>query len=112
MQGKYFIINGAVYSYPSVKYDGSQLYSLQSPEVQHILNPERSVDDLFSEELYILNEKYESESGELVKRHAQAVARDGSTETEKVTEIRAEISALDIKYESDQSALIDKYYGD
>ena len=107
----FFILNGEVYSHPSSKYDGSDLYELESPEIQAILNPAKSNDELFNDELDALNKNHEKSSGELVKRHAQAVARDGSTETEKVIAIRAELSALDLQYESDQAALIAKYYG-
>ena len=107
----FFIIDSVVYGHPSSKYDGSELYTFESPEVQEILNPAKSKDQLFNDELDTLNKTYEKDSGELVKRHAQAVARDGSTETEKVIAIRADLSALDFQYESDQAALIAKYYG-
>lgn len=73
--------------------------------------PQPSTDELFTEEIGALNENYDKAMLLLANEYNVAVARDGSVETEKVTSIRANINALDSQYETDQLAIINKYYG-
>lgn len=71
----------------------------------------KSNDELFAEEMDKLNAEYDANMQLLVNKYNIAVARDGSQETAKVESARAEISALDTQYESDQLAILNKYYG-
>lgn len=73
--------------------------------------PLPSTEELFSAEMNALNVAYDKAMTDLSTEYNIAVARDGSTETEKVTYIRGKITALDGKYETDQLAIINKHYG-
>jgi hypothetical protein len=73
--------------------------------------PPKSNDELFSKEMEELNFKYDSEMLKLSNEYVIAVARDASTESEKVLSVRSSIDNLDAQYEADQAALIQKYYG-
>lgn len=80
-------------------------------EFQNIINPPKTSDELFTEEMDALNSEYDKNMAILANKYNIAVARDGSQETAKVESARAEISALDTQYESDQLAIFNKYYG-
>ena len=80
-------------------------------EFQAIVNPPKSNDELFAQEMDALNSEYDKNMAILANKYNIAVARDGSQETAKVESARAEISALDTQYESDQLAILNKYYG-
>lgn len=73
--------------------------------------PQPPTDELFAEEMDALNAEYDKNMAILATKYNIAVARDGSQETEKVESARAEISTLDAQYESDQLAILNKYYG-
>lgn len=81
-------------------------------EVEAILNPPKSTDELFTEEMVSLNAEYDKNMAILANKYNVAVARDGSSETAKVASARAEIAALDEQYDIDQLAIFNKYYGD
>lgn len=80
-------------------------------EFQAIVNPPKTDDELFTEEMDQLNSEYDENMLILANKYNIAVARDGSQETVKVESARAEISTLDAQYELDQLAIINKYYG-
>lgn len=80
-------------------------------EFQAIVNPPKSTDELFSEDMKSLNIEYDKNMAILANKYNVAVARDGSSETAKVASARAEIAALDEQYDLDQLAIFDKYYG-
>ncbi len=80
-------------------------------EFQAIVNPPPTQEELFNSEMDALNTEHDKAMTNLSVEYNVAVARDGSTETEKVTAIRAKITALDGKYETDQTAIINKYFG-
>lgn len=73
--------------------------------------PQPSADELFTEEIEALNANYDKAMLLLANEYHVAIARDGSVETEKVASVRANITALDSQYETDQLAIINKYYG-
>jgi hypothetical protein len=73
--------------------------------------PPKPTDELFDEEMDALNAEYDKHMEILANKYSIAVARDGSQETPKVKSARAEISTLDAQYESDQLAILNKYYG-
>lgn len=80
-------------------------------EYQTIVNPPKSNDELFTEEMNALNTDYDKNMLILANKYNIAVARDGSQETAKVESARAEISTLDAQYDADQLAILNKYYG-
>lgn len=71
--------------------------------------PTKSNDQLLNEEMEALNKQYDANMLSLANEYNIAVARDASTETEKVLAARAKIDALDLQYDSDQAKLIAKY---
>ncbi|CAM0044872.1 tail fiber assembly protein [Vibrio phage K460] len=77
-----------------------------------VANPLPPNDELFNSEMSALNASYDKAMNDLSIEYNVAMARDGSTETEKVTTIRAKITALDVKYEADQAAILNKYFGE
>jgi hypothetical protein len=87
-------------------------YLATQSEVDAILNPPKSNDELFNEELDQLNNDKDSKIKGLVEDYSYAVAVDGSTETEKVISIRNEMTEVNDQYAVDQLALINKYYGE
>lgn len=95
----------------SEKCEGYLYKHLTWDEREAIVNPPKSNDELFAEELTALNTEYDKNMAILANKYNIAVARDGSQETAKVESARAEISALDAQYESDQLAIFNKYYG-
>lgn len=81
-------------------------------EYQAIVNPPKSSDEMFNIELDELNKIKDEKISSLVIDYSYAVAVDGSTETEKVTSIRDEMTVVNDQYAADQLALINKYYGE
>lgn len=79
-------------------------------EFQVIVNPPKSNDELFSEEVTKLNADHYNKVLALTNRYNIAVMRDGSVEGSKVLAIRAEMSSVDATYEAAQNELIVKYY--
>tara|TARA_R110002074_G_scaffold178539_3_gene342242 strand:+ start:181 stop:531 length:351 start_codon:yes stop_codon:yes gene_type:complete len=71
--------------------------------------PTKSNDQLLNEGMEELNKQYDANMLSLANEYNIAVARDASTETEKVLAARSKIDALDAKYELDQANLIAKY---
>ena len=71
--------------------------------------PQKSNDELFELEIEALNNEYDKDMLSLANEYNIAVARDASTETEKVLSARAKIDALDAKYDLDQASLIAKH---
>lgn len=102
-------LNGA--QCPEEKCEGYLHKHLSWVEFQAIVNPPKSNDELFAEEMDALNAEYDKNMAILANKYNIAVARDGYQETVKVESARAEISALDTQYESDQLAIFNKYYG-
>lgn len=100
-------LNGS--RWPDDECEGYLYKHLTWVEFQDIVNPTKSNDELFSEEMEQLNNQYDIDMLVLANEYNIAVARDASTETEKVLTARAKIDALDAKYESDQASLIEKY---
>lgn len=96
---------------PRTDIDGWLHQNLSWDEFQAIVNPPKSEDELFNEEIIALNDEYDKNMSILANKYNIAVARDGSQETAKVESARAEISTLDEQYESDQLAIFNKYYG-
>lgn len=90
--------------------DGKRLVKNVYPFVFEDIPPP-SIEELFNGEMEALNVAYDKAMTNLSIGYNIAVARDGSTETEKVTAIRGKITALDGKYETDQLEIINKYYG-
>lgn len=72
----------------------------------------KNLDLAFKSEMDAVNSKYDKDVIDASNAYNVAVARDGSTETEKVTEARALIADLDNKYDADQLAIINKYCGE
>ena len=97
--------------WPEEKCEGYLHKHLTWGELQAIVNPPKSNDELFNEEMAALNTEYDKNMTILANKYNIAVARDGSQETAKVESARAEISTLDAQYESDQLAILNKYYG-
>lgn len=73
--------------------------------------PALTNEELFDSAMRELNENHDKKMLSLCESYSIAIARDGSTETEKVKSIRAKIISLDDKYEKDQAELIDKFFG-
>lgn len=71
----------------------------------------KNQDLAFSAEMNALNEKHYQDVLNATNQYNVAVARDGSTEGDKVVAARAILSDLDVQFELDQLAIIDKYYG-
>lgn len=91
----------------------SYLYKhLTWDEFQSIVNPPKSNDELFTEEMNALNDRHYHDVLKATKSYNIAKARDGSTETEKVIASRDKIADIDAQYETDQLSIINKYYGD
>lgn len=65
----------------------------------------------FDEEIQALNLKHYQDVLNATNQYNVAVARDGSTEGDKVIAARAILADLDAQFELDQLAIIDKYYG-
>lgn len=91
------------------KGDFNMLSEISDSDAELILNPIKTKDELLSEEMQLLNNQYDSDMLTLTNKYNIAVARDSSTETEKVLAVRVEINALDAKYDLDQASLIKKY---
>lgn len=81
-------------------------------EVESILNPTQSTEELFEQEIAALNIKHYKDVLEATNQYNIAVARDGSTEGEKVIAARANLADIDAQFELDQLAIINKYYGE
>lgn len=73
--------------------------------------PEPSIEEKFQAEMDALNSSYEREQLKLANEYSIAIARDGSVESEKVQAARDKINELDLQFQANQQALIDKYYG-
>lgn len=73
--------------------------------------PKRNNEDLFKDEMRVLNENHYQDVLEATNQYNIAVARDGSTEGDKVAVARAILADIDAKHELDQLAIIEKYYG-
>lgn len=71
-----------------------------------------SKDELFNSEMNALNATYDKAMADLSFEYNVALARDRSTETEKVKAIIDKITALDGKYEADQTVISNKYFGE
>ena len=97
--------------WPESRCEGYLHKHLTWDEFQVILNPPKTNDELFAEEMDELNANYDKAMSLLANEYNVAVARDGSVETEKVASVRAKITALDSQYETDQLAIINKYFG-
>ena len=97
--------------WPEEKCQGWTHKHLTWNEFQAIANPPPPTGELLNSEMNALNAAYDKAMTDLSVEYNVAVARDGSTETEKVTAIRAKITVLDGKYETDQATIIDKYFG-
>ena len=102
-------LNGSQWS--DEKCEGYLYKHLTWDEFQLIVNPPKTNDELFAEEMDELNANYDKAMSLLANEYNVAVARDGSVETEKVASVRAKITALDSQYETDQLAIINKYFG-
>ena len=70
-----------------------------------------TTEDLFNKEIHDLNEKHYNDVLEATNQYNVAVARDGSTEGDKVAVARAILADIDAQHELDQLAIIEKYYG-
>jgi len=97
--------------WPDEKCEGYLHKHLTWDEFQTIANPPKTNDELFVEEMDALNANYDKAMSLLANEYNVAAARDGSVETEKVASVRAKITALDSQYETDQLAIINKYFG-
>lgn len=71
----------------------------------------KNLDLAFNAEMNALNEKHYQDVLSATNQYNIAVARDGSTESDKVATARAILADLDAQFELDQLAIIDKYYG-
>jgi len=97
--------------WPEEKCEGYLHKHLTWGEFQAIVNPPKSNDELFAEEMDALNDKHYQDVLDATNSYNIAKARDGSTETEKVIAARAKLADIDAQYEVDQLAIINKYYG-
>lgn len=66
----------------------------------------------FEQEIAALNTKHYKDVLEATNQYNIAVARDGSTEGEKVLSARNTLAQIDAQFEIDQLAIITKYYGE
>lgn len=71
-----------------------------------------NVEAQFEQEIAALNTKHYKDVLEATNQSNIAVARDGSTEGEKVIAARANLADIDAQFELDQLAIINKYYGE
>ncbi|AFC22742.1 putative tail-fiber protein [Vibrio phage vB_VchM-138] len=71
-----------------------------------------NVEAQFEQEIAALNTKHNKDVLEATNQYNIAVARDGSTEGEKVIAARANLADIDAQFELDQLAIINKYYGE
>lgn len=68
-------------------------------------------DEFMENELQAINAAHDIKVNRLVDDYNRAVTYDGSSETEKVNAIRAELNDAKSQYESDVEQLAIKYYG-
>ena len=71
----------------------------------------KNLDLAFNAEMNTLNEKHYQDVLSATNQYNIAVARDGSTESDKVSAARANLADIDAQFELDQLAIIDKYHG-
>lgn len=71
----------------------------------------KNLDLAFNAEMNALNEKHYQDVLSATNQYNIAVARDGSTESDKVATARANLADIDAQFELDQLAIITKYYG-
>lgn len=71
----------------------------------------KNLDLAFNAEMNALNKKHYQDVLSATNQYNIAVARDGSTESDKVTTALAILADLDAQFELDQLAIINKYYG-
>ena len=71
----------------------------------------KNLDLAFNAEMNALNKKHYQDVLSATNQYNIAVARDGSTESDKVATARAILADLDAQFELDQLAIITKYYG-
>ncbi|AUR84731.1 hypothetical protein NVP1063O_064 [Vibrio phage 1.063.O._10N.261.45.C7] len=90
-------------------------YTLIAPTSPHdewlgdswVLNKNKA----FNADIDVLNVEYDASMLALSNKYSVAVARDGSTETEKVIAVRTRIVQLDSEFETNRTNLINKYFG-
>jgi hypothetical protein len=70
------------------------------------------VEAQFNQEIAALNTRHYRDVLEATNQYNIAVARDGSTEGQKVAAARATLDEIDAQFELDQLAVINKYYGE
>ena len=80
-------------------------------EMQAIVNPPKSNDELFIKEMESLNTAYQTDTEAAIKKVSAAVAWDGVTETTKIANARAELAQLKENYDTQSIEIINKYYG-
>lgn len=87
----------------------------ESVEVGMVFNSEtgqyEEAAKTFDEELQEINEAHDIKVDALVNDYTRAMTFDGSSEAEKVTEIRAELNTARSQYEIDVEQLAIKHYG-
>lgn len=73
--------------------------------------PPKSTDELFSEEMNAINNRYKSDTKAAIEKVSSAIGWDGATEGTKVANARAELYQLKENYDTQPLAIINKYYG-
>jgi len=101
---EYWLIDGSKYTIDELGVD--------VPDDALLSPPEPTTEEKFQAEMDALNSSYEQEQLKLANEYSIAIARDGSVESEKVQAARDKINELDLQFQSNQQALIDKYYGE
>lgn len=107
---QYFIKDNQVYAMPSSHYDGSTLYDdINDGAIQAILNPTKSTEELFTQELSELNISFESDVKSLSDSMANAMLTDGINEQSRIDELRARYAARKAQHDLDELELMQKY---
>lgn len=73
--------------------------------------PPKSTDELFTEEMNAINDRYKSGTKAAIEKVSSAIGWDGATESTKVANARAELYQLKENYDTQSLAIINKYYG-
>lgn len=72
---------------------------------------QKSTDELFTEEMAALNAKYEADTQKAINKVVSAISWNGTAESVKVANAKAELAQLKTNYDTQSLAIINKYYG-
>ena len=105
------VISVVSFEHPDYLYSINCTYDCIGMKYNAELDTFEEATKTFDEELQEINEAHDIKVDALVNEYNRAMTFDGSSETEKVEAIRAELNAAKSQYEIDVEQLAIKHYG-